>query len=317
MKRSQLISRLLVAWALCVAAVTFAGRANAGTLGVHDPDHSLSSQDVAKLRSVLASQPFDGRVAFTTEHPEQQELARYARSILTESNLVVVAVDPEHRHVRVEYGEGSHVRRAAWPNIDRAGNAAFARGDWEEGVASIFAAAGQSIDASVAPAPVDAPAVAKRPSLFGPVLLLLLVGGAVAAGLYFARRRSLEGSYGPGGGYGPGGYGPMGGPPYGGGGYGPPPGGGLGPLGGGVIGAGLGGLAGYELGKMEGDREARERGGSWDRGGSSGESGGSSGDDQGGGFDAGGGDSSWGDGGGGGGSDGGGGFDGGGGGSDF
>ncbi|HEY4013837.1 MAG TPA: TPM domain-containing protein [Polyangiaceae bacterium] len=308
MKRIPFVPRLLAASAFCVAAVTFAGGARAGTLGVHDEAHSLSSQDTANLRAILASQPFDGRVAFTTAHAEPQDLARYARSILTEPDMVVVAVDPDHHHVRVEYGDATHVPRSAWPNIDRAGNAAFTRGAWEEGVADIFTAAGRSVDASAAPAPVDGPVVARRPSLFGPLLLIALVGGAVAVGLYFARRRSLQGPYGPGG-YGPGGgYGPMGGPPYGGG-YGPPPAGGLGPVGGGVIGAGLGGLAGYELGKLEGERENHERGSSG--------GGGSSGDDQGGGFDAGGGDSSWGDGGGGSDGGGGGGFDGGGGGSDF
>jgi hypothetical protein len=306
MNRPQLIARLLAVLSVCVAFAAVAGRAEAGTLGVHDDAHVFASQDAAKLRSVVAAQPFDGRVALTTAYAEPQDLARYAKAVLTEPNMVVVAVDPEHRHVRVEYGTGSRIPRSAWPSIDRAGNAAFARGAWEEGVADIFTTAGQSVDASAAPTPVEAPQLAKRPSIFGPVLLLVLVGGAVAIGLYFARRRS-QGPYDQGPGYGPG-YGPMGGPgPYPGqygGGYGPPAGG-MGPLGGGVIGAGLGGLAGYELGKLEGEREGRERGGSWDRGGGSNE-------DQGGGFDAGGGDSSWGDSGGG--SDGG---DSGGGGSDF
>jgi hypothetical protein len=314
MKPSKVLPRLLAPLALCAAAVTLEGRASAGTLGIRDDAHALSSEDAAKLRAVVASQPFDGRVAFTTAYVEPQELARYAKSVLSAPNMVVVAIDPQHRHVRVEYGDGSHIPQSAWPGIDRAGNGAFAHGAWEEGVSDIFTAAGRAVDASAAPAPVapspiDAPQVARRPSLFGPVFLLFLVGGAVAVGLYFARRRSLQGPYGPGGygpgGYGPGGYGPGGQYP---GAYGPQPGGGLGPMGGGLIGAGLGGLAGYELGKLEGEREEHGRGEPRDPGASSNE-------DQGGGFDAGGGDSSWGDSGGG--SDGGGGFDGGGGGSDF
>ena len=111
--------------ALCVAAVTLEGRASAGTLGVRDDAHALSSEDAAKLRAVVASQPFDGRVAFTTAYVEPQELARYAKSVLSAPNMVVVAIDPQHRHVRVEYGDGSHIPRSAWPGIDRAGNGAI------------------------------------------------------------------------------------------------------------------------------------------------------------------------------------------------
>lgn len=303
---------LLLALPLCVATVTLTCDARARDLQIRDAAHVLSAQDVSRLRSVVAPVPFDARFAVTSEYPDAEDLSRYTRSLINEPNVVAVAVDPEHHHVQVHFGVGSHVARGSWSQIERAGNDAFRRGAWEEGAAQIFGeaarAAGSAPDEAVPLAPVAPEQQAARPSLLGPGLLLLIVAGAIAVGIFFARRRSGSGPFGPGasGGYGPG--------PYPGGGY--PPQGGMGPVGGGLIGAGLGGLAGYELGKLEGEREGHDRQPSWDRGG------GDPGETREGGFDAGGGGSSWdsgGDGGdgGGGGFDGGGGDSGGGGGSDF
>ncbi|HXN30903.1 MAG TPA: hypothetical protein VN894_03535 [Polyangiaceae bacterium] len=292
----------LPAAAVLFASVALVRQAHAGTLHVRDEAHVLSADDVSRLRSVVAAAPFDARVAFTSEYPDAKELGRYVSSI-TEAGMVAVAVDPQHHQVQVHFGTGSRVARSEWPAIEHAGNDAFRRGDWEGGAAAIFRAAAGSAGAATTDAP--APGVAK-PSLFGPGLLLLVVGGAIGLAIYFARRRSAYGPAGP--------YGTMGGTPgYGAGpfpGYPGPAQGGLGPMGGGLIGAGLGGIAGYELGKIAGEREERDR----DRGGDIG----GSGDDRGGSADEGGGGSSWDDGSSdGGGFDGGGGGDDGGGGSDF
>jgi hypothetical protein len=299
-----LISRLrclLVALALAVASLASAGHAYAGALHVRDPAHVLSAEDVARLRSVVGAAPFDARLVVTSEFSDAQDLSRFVHSLVVEPNMVVLGLDPQHRHVQVHFGSGSHVARSEWPAIERAGNDAFHSGDWEGGAAAIFQAASSAV--SGANGGDEAVPEGARRSLLGPGTLLLIVLGAVGIGLYFAWRRSTSA-------VGPQGYGAP--PPYGPGGYPPnygnypgnyPPGG-LGPMGGGLIGAGLGGLAGYELGKLEGEREGRER--------EREDVGGSSGDDEGGNYDEGGGGSSW--------DDGGGGFDGGGGdggGSDF
>jgi hypothetical protein len=294
-----------------ISVILFAPAASAGSLGVRDDTHELGPAQLQRVRDVLAQAPFDGRLVVTTAYPDAQELSKYVGSLVTAPNLVVVGLDPEHRHVQVHFGTGSGVPRSDWPGIERAGNDAFRRADWAGGVGAIFEAAAQSASGSAglqAPRAQPGPVVAERPSVFGPGVVVLLVAAVVIGGLYLAsRRRSAYGGYGeppygPGAGYGPGpGYGP---------GY-PPPGG-MGPLGGGLIGAGLGGLAGYELGKAEGEREERVRereDAGWDRGNDWGGGGSASGDD----YDAGGGGSSWDDGGGGG--DGGGGDSGGG--SDF
>jgi hypothetical protein len=301
MLRNTSVRALVLAIATLIAAVlAFPGRAFAGTLQVRDEAHVLSPEAVSHLRSIVASAPFDARLAFTSEYDGKAELARYVRSLIHEPNMIAVGVDREHRHVEVHFGTGSGIARSEWPSIEGAGDAAFRSGNWEGGAASIFKAAERA--AGGAPL-VDTDRATQPASRVGSGLVIfVLVIVAVGAFAFFARRRSGYGGYGPPG-YGPGpGYG---GPPYAGPSYGPPPGQGMGPLGGGLIGAGLGGLAGYELGKMEGEREERERDRfDEDR---------SPPDDN---FDAGGGGSSWGDDdGGGGGFDGGGGDSGGG--SDF
>jgi uncharacterized membrane protein YgcG len=297
---------LLLASALFVALAVFDQKAYAGTLQVRDEAHLLSAADVHRLQSVVSEMPFDARLVVTTEYPQAQDLLRLVGSLVTQPDMVVIGLDPEHRHVEDYFGSGSHIPRGARPAIESAGNEAFRHGDWAGGVTAILRAA----SAAVVGAPDGRSTSAPRPSLFGPVLLLMIVAGAIGIAVHFARRRAMmAGAYGSPG-YGSPGYGPG---PYPPGGYPPgypmgPPQGGMGPLGGGLIGAGLGGLAGYELGKLEGEREGRDRDPGVDRGG-----GASAPDDD---FGAGGGGSSWDDGGGGGGFDGGGG-DSGGGGSDF
>src|SRR5260370_899754 len=222
---------LLLASALFLALVAVAHTAYAGTLQVRDEAHLLSAGDVHKLQSVVSGTPFDARLVVTTEYPQAQDLGRTVGSLVTEPNMVVVGLDPEHRHIQVHFGNGSHISRASWPAIESAGNDAFRHGDWAGGGVAIFRAA----SAAVADVPGGRSTDAARPSLFGPVLLLMLVAGAIGIAVHFARKRATYGSsYGGGPGYGPGPYPPGAYPP----GYpmGPPQGG-MGPLGGGLIGA--------------------------------------------------------------------------------
>jgi hypothetical protein len=301
--RTPAVRALLFAIVAALLALAFPHRAFAGTLQIRDDAHVLATADADRLRSDLASAPFDGRLVVTNDYAEAVDLSRYVGSLVDEPNMVVVGVDPRHRHVQVHFGRGSGIARTEWASIETAGNDDFRQGNWASGAGAIFRAASHAVsDAPASPReqPAAQPAAGSR---VGSILFwTLIIGGGIAAFALFARRRSGYGLGGPG--YG---GGPYGGGPYGGGPYGGPPPGGMGPVGGGIVGAGLGGLAGYELGKLEGEREQRverERDYDDDRGGRQ--------DDN---YDAGGGGSSWDDGGGGG----GGGFDGGdgGGGSDF
>ncbi len=291
---SRRLRQACITTPLLLAALTASAVASARLLQVRDPAHALSDNDVAHLRADVASTPFDARLVVTTDYADSQDLARYVEKLVSEPDMVLVGLDPQHHLVQVRFGTGCHVPEASWGEIERSGNDSFRHGDWEGGAAAIFRAASDAVPAGTFSPPER---VQASP---GPGMLFRVIGGLLVVALlasFFFRRRSV----GPSGGYGPG-YGP----PYGGGGYGyGPPGGGMGPVGGGLIGAGLGGLAGYELGKLEGEREDRNR----DDLGSTGQS-----NDGGGSYDGGGGGSDWDAGGGGGGFDGG---DGGGGGGDF
>jgi len=293
----------LLAAPFLVAILAASPLASARALQVRDEAHVLSTDEIGRLRSEVAGAPFDARLVVTTEHATSQDLGTYVHQFVNEADLVIVGLDPEHHHVQVRFGTGSGVPEASWSAIEKSGNDAFRRGDWEGGAAAIFRAASTSV--STNPSGVLDPAQRVVPSRAGPGMVFLVIGGFIGIALlasFFFRRRGFGSGPGPSA-YGPG-YGP---PPYGGGGgygYGPPAGG-MGPVGGGLIGAGLGGLAGYELGKLEGSREGHDR-----EGGFTGANQG--GGDEGGNYDAGGGGSDW-DAGGGGSAGGG----GGGGGSDF
>jgi hypothetical protein len=276
-KRTSAVRTLLLLAAMAVlVGLGFPGRAFAGTLQVRDEAHVLASGDADRLRSQVASAPFDARLVFTSDYAEAEDLSRFVGSLIDTPNAIAVGIDPRHRHVQVHFGRGSGIARSEWPAIETAGNGEFRSGDWAGGAAAIFRTASQSVtgapSSSVRPAP-------SSPGLGSAFVWILLIGGGIAALALFARSRSgygvPPGGPGYGGGYGGGQYGgPYGGAP-----------GGMGPVGGGVIGAGLGGLAGYEIGKLEGEREERDRG-ERDRGFD---------DDRSsdGGFDAGGGGSSW------------------------
>jgi hypothetical protein len=283
---------------LVAGIVAVSSGAAAGDLSVRDEAHVFSPGDANALRSVVARAPFDARLLTTTAYPDQASFSRYVGSLVSESDMVVVGIDPQHHHVQVHFGTRSGIPQASWSAIERSGNDAFRRGAWEEGSETIFRTAAANAVTSGGGGASLPQASRGSVSLLGPVVLLLIVGGVILAVIFFSRRRTqgYDGMYGGGGYAGPGPY-PGGAPPYGGGGYYGPgaPSGGMGPLGGGIIGAGLGGLAGYELGKMAGEREEREH----EHGGGFGSNESSlTGDDSS--YDAGGGGSSWDDSGGGG-----------------
>jgi hypothetical protein len=251
-RQSSALRLLFFAAIALVTALAFPHRAFAGTLQIRDEAQVLSPGDADRLRSQVATAPFDARLVFTSDYAEATDLSRFVGSLVDEPNMVAVGVDPRHRHVQVHFGRGSGIARTEWPAIETAGNGNFRNSDWAGGAGAILRTAAQSVTGGS----LTQPPGGRAPSSgFGSGLLwLLLIGGGVAAIAWFARRQSgygaASGPYGAGpnaGGYGPG--------PYG---YGPPPGG-MGPVGGGIIGAGLGGLAGYELGKLEGEREGRDR----------------------------------------------------------
>jgi hypothetical protein len=329
-KRHRSVARRMVALVALAIAVLLAFPALAGTLHTTDDAGVLTPAQLAGVRSKTQGCDFDVRLITTSSYASKSDLGNYVHRFVTEPNIVVIGLDPVHRHVSVHFGTGTRIADSEFNAVESAGLASFKSSDWAGGVVAILDRAERAVGTGGGH---PAGAVGAAPSSassgtggFG--ILFWFVAIACVLGLVFwiaTRRRS---SYGPppaGGGYGPpiggGGYGP--GPSYGGPSYG---GGGGSGLGGNIASAGIGGLVGYEIGKEvaeshhhhrydEDDRDRRPYEGADDRpreqnaGGDSAEPGN---------YDAGGASGGWDDSGGGGGSsDGGGDSGGGGGGADF
>lgn len=124
------------------------GASQGGVLDVSDPGHVLTAGGVTHLRHVVGRVPFKVRLALIDDYPSIEGLERYARSLVNGPNLIVIGVDPTHHHVEVRFGIESHVPREAWKLIERSGNPAFRRGDFEGGVTEIILAAVRAIEPS-------------------------------------------------------------------------------------------------------------------------------------------------------------------------
>src|ERR1700722_18266617 len=228
------IARFL-APALALGLLAIAVDASAGTLTLRDEAQVLTPGDAEQLRAIVAKAPFDARLATTTAYADQAGFSHYVGMLVSSPDMVAVGIDPQHHHVQVHFGTGSHIPQTEWPPIERAGNDAFKRGAWEEGGAAIFRAA--STAAASGGGTVSAAPAANRGGMGSAGLIIMIAVGVILAGvLYsvFSRRRSEP--YGGGMGYGGGGpYPGAGGPgPYygqGGGGAG-----GRGAMGGGALG---------------------------------------------------------------------------------
>jgi hypothetical protein len=115
-------------------------------LEIRDDAKVLTVQGIEHLHFVVAAEPFDARLVVTNDRPTMEDLDRYAHSLVSEPNMVVVVVDPLHHRVQVHFGIASHVPREAWESIERSGNPAFRRGDFEGGAADIFQAAARAVE---------------------------------------------------------------------------------------------------------------------------------------------------------------------------
>lgn len=190
------------------------------------------------------------RVVTSSEHAETADFDRHIAAQVARPNMVVVGVDPVHRHTAVHFGRETGIAQAQFRAIEQAGNSSFREGNWRKGVEAILASAKGAVGTGVVTTERGVTHEEGRSAFgFGLVTILVVLAGIGLVGAFIARRVR--------GGAGYGGYQQPPYPPgYGGGqpGYGPGYGGGGG-IGSSLLSAGLGGLAGYELGKMAGERE--------------------------------------------------------------
>ena len=237
-------ARRVVALFALAFAVLFALPASAGALHTTDDAGVLTPSQLAAVRSRAQGCDFDVRVITTSSYASKSDLGNYVHRFVTEPNLVVIGLDPVHRHVSVHFGTGTRIADSEFKAIESAGVASFKDGDWAGGVDAILDRAEKAVGTGGGRrAPAGGTAAPASESggglgLFGIVAIVGVLGLVV---WLVARRRSS----GPVGGYGP----PMGGGPPMRGGYGMPPtgpqyGGGSG-MGGNIVSAGLGGLVGF------------------------------------------------------------------------
>ncbi|MGD0530011.1 MAG: hypothetical protein ABSE49_33055, partial [Polyangiaceae bacterium] len=128
----MLLKRLLGP-VLAVGLLGVAADANAGSLVVRDEAQILTPVDQQQLRAIVTQAPFDARLVTTTSYVDEAGFSRFVGTLVSEPNMVVVGLDPQHHHVQVHFGAASHIAESDWPAIERAGNDAFKRSAWEEG----------------------------------------------------------------------------------------------------------------------------------------------------------------------------------------
>jgi hypothetical protein len=258
--------RRSVAALFAVGMLAFAPAASAGSLHTTDDADLFSSAQLGAIRSHVDADDFDVRLLTSSSYASKSDFGNYVHRFVTEPNVVVIGVDPTHRHVSVHFGTGTRIADSEFKTIESAGIPYFKDGDWKGGVLAIVdraekavgTAPGGGYGAGTHTRTTSTTSRSSGGSVFGFVMWTVLLLGVIGLlGWLFTRRSASSTTYVSGGGYGPppmGGYGP---------GYGPPPpgpyygGGGGSGLGSNIASAGIGGLIGYEIGKEVGESHAR------------------------------------------------------------
>jgi len=270
---SRRVAQRLVGLVALAVAVLFALPASAGSLHTSDDAGVFTPSQLATVRSHVQGDDFDVRLVTSSSYASKSDLGSYLHRLVTEPNIVVIGLDPVHRHVSVHFGTGTRIADSEFKAIESAGVSHFKDSDWTGGVVAIVdraetavgTGAGSSHRAPAGAATSQGTGIATPEASHGTGVagilfwIVAIVGVLGVVGWLVSRRRTYD----PPGGYGP----PMGGggPPIGGGGYGLPIGGGFGSpapgpyygggggggsgLGTNIASAGLGGLIGYEIGK--------------------------------------------------------------------
>jgi len=215
--------------------------------------------DQNQVRSAGASLPYPVDI-YTTQNfsGTSSQLEQRARSHLTSSNLIVIAISTNPNHITIVYGNRVPLSSAKTD----AAISSFKQGYQGSGgnLTTATVSALQSLQSALSTSGSRSTSPAPSSSALNGVWCLvgLLILGAIAffviksrrgGGMPFGQRPYNDPTYNQ-----PyqGNYPPNYGPGY------PPQQGGINPLAAGGLGAAAGGFLGYELGKREGEREARE-----------------------------------------------------------
>lgn len=153
---------------------------------IHDNEHLLSPADVALLES--EGWPFEAHVLIQTL-PTTDALDDAAHQAVTGPHVVVIAVDPVHRHTAVRFGTESAVKAADYDSIAKAGNAHFRAKEWAAGIQAIGVRAQASAESRVAMAVSNEPVVIEKGLGTGAWIGIALLFGAVVACVVLVLRR--------------------------------------------------------------------------------------------------------------------------------
>jgi len=166
---------------LAVGMLAMAADANAGTLVLRDEAQILTPADAAQLKASVAQAPFDARLVTTTNYADPAGFSRFVGMMVSEPNMVVVGIDPQHHRIEVQFGTATRIPEADRPAIERAGDEAFERRAWEEGGVDVFRAATVAVSSRGRPAtPVG-------------LVVVLVVGVLLAAAVVAVLRRRSPG----------------------------------------------------------------------------------------------------------------------------
>lgn len=258
------ISRLIVPIAAFATVLAMATPAWASTVQIQDDSHVLNATAVQNDAATLpvgvyiwaTTQDAASKPAFDTD----------VRNKVGATFPIVIGINTQSRHDSIQIGAQSGISRNAAIAAESSASSSFvatmqSSRDYTAAVTAALDnlrtafAAGHRGRAPYARVPAHSSGIGLLP--------IILILGAIGAGIFFLRRRMRSGFRRPI----PSGPPPMGSYPDYGPSYGPPPyRSGMGAGAAGTIGAVGGGLLGYELGKMEGEQQQFRRDEMADRG---------------------------------------------------
>src|SRR5262245_6065265 len=107
--RHRAAIRRITALIVLALAVLFALPASAGVLRTTDDAGAFTAKQLESVRRQTEGYAFDVRLVTSSSYATKSDLGGYVHRFVTEPNLVVIGLDPVHRHVSVHFGTGTGI----------------------------------------------------------------------------------------------------------------------------------------------------------------------------------------------------------------
>ncbi len=155
--------KLLRSLPIVCAVLLWTSFALAGRLIVKDEARLFSSSDMSALGETAKKWSFEAHVLVAVS-PTKAALENRAKAWVDGPNVVVIALDPEHRTTVVRFGNGSNVKSGDFDAISSSGNSSFRSKDFRGGIEAIGNRADMSARQVVAQPPAPPPAIIVQPA---------------------------------------------------------------------------------------------------------------------------------------------------------